>query len=283
MNKPLVSICIPTFNGEKFIEECIQSILTQTYQNLEIVFSDDSSTDGTLTIVENLLSQSNVNYKIIFNENERGLAANWNNAIKNSNGKYIKFVFQDDVLKESCVSELIKIAESEPNVGLVYCKRDFIIEENYNDHEWIEKFKELHNSWNELVVQTGVLSGKEYLRDSAILSEPLNKIGEPTTVLLLKSCFDEMGYFDSNLSQLLDAEMWYRIMTKYNIGFVDEELCSFRLHSEQTTELNKASIIKDYEEWPYIFYTKFKGFLCQKVRNELNRKYHPIYRRLKRT
>lgn len=283
MNKPLVSICIPTFNGEKFIEECIQSILTQTYQNLEIVFSDDSSTDGTLTIVENLLSQSNVNYKIIFNENERGLAANWNNAIKNSNGKYIKFVFQDDVLKESCVSELIKIAESEPNVGLVYCKRDFIIEENYNDHEWIEKFNELHNSWNELVVQTGVLSGKEYLRDSAILSEPLNKIGEPTTVLLLKSCFDEMGYFDSNLSQLLDAEMWYRIMTKYNIGFVDEELCSFRLHSEQTTELNKASIIKDYEEWPYIFYTKFKGFLCQKVRNELNRKYHPIYRRLKRT
>lgn len=283
MNNPLVSICIPTYNGEKFIDECIQSILTQTYQNLEIVVSDDSSSDGTLTILESVLSQSNVNYKIIFNENERGLAANWNNAIKNSNGKYIKFVFQDDVLKESCVSELVTIAESEPNLGLVYCKRDFIIEENYNDYEWIEKFNELHNSWNELIVQTGVLSGKEYLRDSAILNEPLNKIGEPTAVLILKTCFDELGYFDSKLSQLLDAEMWYRIMTKYNIGFVDEELCSFRLHSEQTTELNKASIIKDYEEWPYIFYKKFKGFLCQKVRNELNRKYHPIYRRLKRT
>lgn len=283
MSNPIVSICIPTYNGEKYISECLHSVLSQSFTDYEIVVSDDHSTDGTIDIVESILEQSNANYKIIFNENGKGLASNWNNAIINASGKYIKFVFQDDVIFESCLEDMIKVAESNPKVGLVYCKRNFLIEEGYNDDQWINKYQELHTAWDELKVKTGVISGKKYLNDSAILSEPLNKIGEPTAVLVLAQCFNEIGFFDPSLSQLLDAEMWYRIMTRYDIGFVDKELCSFRLHEEQTTELNKSEVIKDYENWPYIFYKKFKLHLCQKVRNELNRKYHPVYRIFKRT
>ena len=83
-NKPLVSICIPTFNGEAYLEECLHSAINQTYKNIEIIVSDDASKDRTLQIINEITSKTDIPI-FIFKHQPNGIGANWNNCIKNAN------------------------------------------------------------------------------------------------------------------------------------------------------------------------------------------------------
>jgi hypothetical protein len=74
----------------------------------------------------------------------------------------------------------------------------------------------------------------------------LNKIGEPTAVLLKKECFDSVGFFDETLKQELDLEYWYRVMNKFDVVFIDKPLVSFRLHSDQATFVNERAEVGEF-------------------------------------
>lgn len=249
---PLVSIVIPTYNGAQFIDEAMASAIVQSYQNLEIVISDDASTDGTLAIIESYRERTSIPIKI-YNHNPSGIGANWNNSIKHAKGEYIKFLFQDDVLLPNCVERMVSIAESASNVGLVYCKREIIYEEsNPFDRRWVKNFKILHQSWKSLIVEEGVMSGRLYIKDPNLLIHPVNKIGEPPAVLLHKSCFEKIGYFNTQLKQALDIEYWYRIMSHFNIGFADEALIKFRIHGNQASQINAKSGFNDKRLMPVL-------------------------------
>ena len=147
MQYPLVSICIPTYNGSVYIAEALQSALSQTYQNLEIVVSDDASTDETLAIVQSYVDKTDVPFRVVHHV-PNGIGANWNNCIKNATGVYIKFLFQDDILHPTCVTELVSILEANPNLGLVGCKRDFIVTNTPSDEikRWIDKYENLQQA-----------------------------------------------------------------------------------------------------------------------------------------
>ncbi|OYX85747.1 MAG: hypothetical protein B7Y83_03695 [Flavobacteriales bacterium 32-34-25] len=245
MNQPLVSICIPTYNGEKFIEQALQSAINQTYKNIEMIISDDNSVDNTLAIVKETLINSSIPF-YIFNHEPKGIGANWNNCIEKANGVYIKFLFQDDLLQFDCIEKMIELALSDNNIGLIYCKRTILYDRNNADHtKWIRYCGTLHTKWHKIKVQQGVLEGKKYLSDLYLMNGPLNKIGEPTAVLIRKDCFDRVGYFDESLKQTLDIEYWYRLMKYYKVGFIDEELVSFRLHDEQATFVNQHNKVDE--------------------------------------
>ena len=96
MNSPLVSICIPTYNGEKYLKECLDSCIDQTFKSYEIIICDDCSSDGTIKIIE---EYAKIFPQIILfqNDGNLGLVGNWNRCIHHSNGEWIKFVFQDDI------------------------------------------------------------------------------------------------------------------------------------------------------------------------------------------
>ena len=108
---PLVSICIPTYNGDIYIKECLNSAINQTYENIEIIISDDNSQDNTMNICNTILSKTNIDYKIITNNSSGGVADNWNNSIKYSSGQYIKMLFQDDYLYPDCIEKMISLAK----------------------------------------------------------------------------------------------------------------------------------------------------------------------------
>ena len=254
MNEPLVSICIPTYNGAQFIEEAMSSAIAQTYSNLEIVVSDDASKDNTIAIIETFRQKTKIPI-CIYNHQPNGIGANWNYSVKKAKGEYIKFLFQDDILLPSCIEKMILLAESNKNVGLVYCKRKILYNsEVLFDVKWVSKFKNLHIHWDGLPVKTGAILGKKYLKDKNLLNYPLNKIGEPPAVLIHKSVFKKIGYFSIKLKQELDFEFWYRLMPFYNIGFVDEELIMFRLHSSQATQVNNKLSSKDSSLLPIILF-----------------------------
>ncbi|MGB3266736.1 MAG: glycosyltransferase [Microcoleus sp.] len=238
--QPLVSICIPTYNGEAFIEETIKSALAQTYTNIELIVSDDGSTDRTIAIAQSFQSQTSADFRIILHRNY-GLSQNWNFCISQAKGEYIKFLFQDDLLEPECIEKMVALAQQNPEIGMVFSPRGITIAEN-ESHPILRKasqsIKDLYKSWSNL---KSIQPGKELLGDANCLKNPINKIGEPSTVLIAARVFAEIGLFDSGLSQYVDLDMWWRIMGSYHIGFVDEKLSSLRIHPEQQTWKNFAA------------------------------------------
>lgn len=244
-NFPMVSICIPTYNGAEFIAEALQSAINQSYPNLEIIISDDASSDNTVAIVTDILETTKIPF-FIHHHTPQGIGENWNNCVRNANGDYIKFLFQDDVLNEKCVEKMMQLCLQNKKIGLVYSKRNIIYDANNLKHkQWILRNSNVHKNWNSFKVSAGYNNGTKYLKDKNLLNMPENKIGEPTAVLLKKDCFKRIGFFDTKLKQCLDFEYWYRLMKYYKIGFIDEELVSFRLHPNQASFTNNFSF--DYE------------------------------------
>lgn len=109
MERPVVSVCIATYNGEKYIKEQLNSILLQLGDNDEIIISDDNSTDATLEIVRSI---KDCRIKIFKNEGIKGYTSNFENALKHAGGEYIFLSDQDDVWVTNKVQICIKKMQS---------------------------------------------------------------------------------------------------------------------------------------------------------------------------
>ena len=133
--KDLVSICIPTYNGEKYIKETIESILFQDYKNIEIIINDDCSKDMTLDVIKSLKIE---NIKIFVNNENKGLVGNWNETIKHAKGEFVKLLHQDDVLCKNSISKQVKMLKENRNshicIGNTYIinkNNEIIMKRNY--------------------------------------------------------------------------------------------------------------------------------------------------------
>jgi glycosyltransferase involved in cell wall biosynthesis len=235
MNQTLISICIPVYNGEKHLNECLNSIINQTYRNLEILIVDDCSSDTTIDICK-IFQGNDKRIKIICNEKNIGLVNNWNKCIELSNGEWIKFVFQDDYLLPDCIEKLFSVTED--STELVVCKRSFLLEKNADE-------KTINYYENEVVtlkklgvpdIITRVLP--EQISVMAVNNICLNFIGEPTSILFRKSVTEKIGLFNVQLTQICDLEFCLRIGTNYGLTYHPEALTMFRIHSSSTTSIN---------------------------------------------
>lgn len=225
---PLVSLCIPVYNGAEFIQETIDSIRQIKYSNLEVIVSDDNSTDRSLDLIH---AAKLANCRI-FTHPRYGLVKNWNYCISQAKGKYIKFLFQDDTIEPDCISKMVEVAERDKEIGLVFCARKLISSLPIEEKHFPEN---LHLGWKNL---QPIQDGLALLQDPFLLKHPHNKIGEPTNVLIQIDAFYRVGLFDPTFKQYVDLEMWFRLMSRYKIAFIDEKLASFRLHPNQTTNYN---------------------------------------------
>lgn len=241
MNLPLVSVCIPTRNGAKYIEEALTCVIQQDYRPLELIISDDESTDGTVQIILNTIKNWNITVNV-YHHTPSIIGANWNNCVKMAKGKYIKFLFQDDLIYSNCISEMVALSEKDDRIGLTFCNRD-IISDLKDKADWLNRYENLSIKWEEL---KSIQEGKSLLKQRNFLKTPRNKIGEPTVVMLKRQCFEEVGFFSEELKQTLDYEYWYRMLPKYKIGFIDEKLAAFRLHDNQATQQNLSGIGDEY-------------------------------------
>jgi glycosyltransferase involved in cell wall biosynthesis len=277
---PLVSICIPTYNGEKYLEEALISALNQTYHNIEIIISDDNSNDNTFDVVSQIKNNTKIPF-FIYNHQQNGIASNWNNCVRKANGEYIKFLFQDDIISPNCIEKMMQIALKDKKIGLVFSKRNFLyMDRNNFVDEMIKNYKELHIYWPNL---KSINSGTKLLRKcNCLLDTPMNKVGEPTVVLLKKEVFSKVGYFNEKLVQILDYEFWYRVFKYYKIGFINEELASFRLHDMQASQKDINNDGKDYLLYDKLLYENLFLQLPPNIQKKLFRKYNKLYNLLKR-
>jgi len=280
MLNPYVSICIPTFNGEQFIVEAMQSAIAQTYSNLEIIVSDDASNDDTLKLIEQFKEKTNIPI-YIYHHKPNGIGANWNHCIKKANGKYIKFLFQDDVLKSNCIEKMIQVLETNKSIALVASKREFIIEVSYLNEEtssWIKRYSNLQATLNLPLIDGIRYLDKNLFKSILFLDDPKNKVGEPSAVLFNKKLIQKIGYFREDLKQILDYEFYYRVLKKHKIAVLETELVKFRLHQHQATNVNKGKDASDYYIYDQLIYKEYFWYLNYKKKVEFLKKYHPMFK-----
>jgi len=273
---PLVSICIPTCNGEAYLDDALTSAMRQTYRNLEIVVSDDASADATLRIARSYQAESAIPFHI-FEHVPSGIGANWNSCARRANGTYIKFLFQDDRLAPDCVAKMVALAERDERIGLVFCRRKIIVEQESGfTEQWIRKFSVLHTAWPGL---EEINSGRRLLKRCArLLKHPSNKVGEPIAVLLRAAALRRVDYFNEGLEQLLDIELWYRIFFRYKVGFIDEELAAFRLQQDQASQKNQGRVAHERDVLEDLMYRELFWALHRDVQLALFRKKSRVYR-----
>lgn len=223
------------------LEEALASIEAQDYPNLEVIFSDDGSTDGTVERIRQYAAESRFEVKLLRHQHT-SLAGNWNNCVANAFGGYIKFLFQDDLMQPNCISRMVELALRDPKVSLVFSPREIVYEgkEAPKSPAWkiAQSYAVLHTGWSDL---RDIQDGAALLGDPALSKGAWNKIGEPSIVLLKRQTLIDVGGFDPNLCQLIDLDMWYRLMTAGKVGFVDETLSSFRVHDKQLSVDNAHS------------------------------------------
>lgn len=129
MPSPFVSVIIPCYNAEGFIEQSIQSIIMQTYKNLEIIVCDDCSTDGTYQILEKLTLEDK---RIVLLRNERNLqiVTTLNKMIEIAKGKYIARMDADDLSLSTRIEKQVKFLENNPDYGICGTRAWVIDEKN---------------------------------------------------------------------------------------------------------------------------------------------------------
>lgn len=276
---PLISVCIPTYNGEKYLQETLESIQLQTYSNVELIISDDSSIDKTLDIIKKFKVISK--YPVfLYHHNPTGIGSNWNNCIKKANGELIKFLFQDDVMEYNCLERMVSVYNKNPQAGLIASKRSFIVEKNVigeTTNNWIEKYRDLqiglqHQNADILILDKAVFKRSDFRKS------PLNKIGEPSVVLFRKDIVNQIGYFRTDLKQILDYEYWYRILKRNTIVIINEQLVRFRIHEDQATNVNREKAINDYSLYDKILYKEYFNLLSEENKLRLRHKFSLILR-----
>jgi glycosyltransferase involved in cell wall biosynthesis len=231
---PMVSICIPTYNGRRHLAECLDSILAQTFDGFEVVICDDQSSDGTLDLAKQLAGDDQ-RFRFISNPRRFGLVGNWNNCVQQASGDWIKFVFQDDIIAPACVEKLLAACQRE-NKLFGFCERDFIFEAGTTEklRDWFAGHKQrLRTDY-----QADPLINAQQAARLAVNDPGHNLVGEPTVTLINKKLFQELGGFDEALIQICDLDFWCRAMANYGAVFVPESLATFRIHANATTSQN---------------------------------------------
>jgi glycosyltransferase involved in cell wall biosynthesis len=199
-----VSVIIPTYNHARFVCQAIESVLSQTYRDFEVIVVDDGSTDET----QNLLKSFKDKIISIYQPN-KGLSAARNTGLFASTGSLLLFLDADDLITPDRLARQVPVFQSTPGLGVVY------------------------SAWQNIDEYGSILLGASRPRKQGpVLKDLIRRtfFFPPGSALVLRECFDTLGCFDEKLRAAEDMDMWVRIAAAgYQFGYIDEILFYYRI------------------------------------------------------
>ncbi|MBW6464467.1 MAG: glycosyltransferase [Firmicutes bacterium] len=222
--RPLVSVLLPVYNGETYVRDAIESVLAQDYPNYEFIIVENASTDRTAEIIADYSDDRHI--KVIHNEKTLPRLDNFAKAFAAAavSSSWYKFIGDDDRLLPGCLREMVLAGEQHDNIGLV-CSQ------YYNGDELVK---------GALPEDATVIRGAEILRKMLVDPEARSTIFSPTSVLICPDVYREMGGFRTDLLHA-DAELFYRILNKYDLAYVHKPLTCIGYHSSSGQAESTAS------------------------------------------
>lgn len=221
MNEPLVSVPVITYNSAKYIIDGLESVKAQTYKNIELVISDDCSTDNTVEICQNWLEKNKdrfVRAILITTEKNKGVAGNLNNAICNCRGEWLKPLSGDDSFFSYSIAEYMKFILCNPKAHICFAKLKY-------------------NSKNDYIKQYYILFSKmfyyPYINSSQKnqFKEILRRLYIPGAGLIYKKeLWSNVSGFDENYPFCEEDPFIFKVLkNKYKICYIDKELYNYNI------------------------------------------------------
>ncbi len=215
----LVSVIMPVYNSEKYISEAVESVLSQTYQNWEILVIDDGSTDNTKSIVESYIAKDTRIKYISLGHNSGGPARPRNIGITNASGEYIAFLDSDDLWLPDKLEKQVMQMETQKEIGLSYVLYSILLE-------------------------NGTIKGifpkiKRRFRGHIFNSLYLSPVIANSSIMVRRDVFNEIGLLDEDprLVAAEDYDMLLRVSLKRKIDYIDSSpLLIYRIRRGATSE-----------------------------------------------
>jgi len=222
---PAISVCIPTYNGAKYIAQTIESILNQTFTDFEIIVSDDGSSDNTLEIVGSFNDPRIVRIDRL---SKVGAEANWNNAVATASASLVKLVCQDDLLYPQCLEVEVQTMSKSENQDVSFCfhLRDFVTPNSRKLSARRVGYSNLQKYSKTEILTKVVRSGG-------------NPIGEPMAVTMRKLSLNSAGKFRGDY--VIDLDMWSKLSDQGSALFIEQHLSAFRISKTSWTSNLKKS------------------------------------------
>ena len=233
---PQVSLVVPVYNGMPYLKELSASLLSQTFTDLQIVFSDGGSTDGS---VEFLRSLSDERVELMEIPAGSGAAANWTAATNAARGEFTKLICQDDLLYPHAVADQVRDLETHPNAVMAVATRDIIDARS----RVLYRGRGLAGIDREVEV----IPGSTAIR--ACYLAGTNVLGEPLAVLFRTSALQsQMPWTDDN-PLMLDLGLYQRVAPKGEIALRREALGAFRVSDASWSTRLAASQSEQTRRW----------------------------------
>ena len=247
----MVTVIIPSYNREKTIKRAVDSVLNQTYKDIEVIVVDDCSTDNTLDVVKSIKDSRLKVFKL--NENSGACVAR-NFGIEKAKGEYIAFQDSDDEWLPEKLEKQMDVLENNSNINLVFCQFNKIDNENTSVYP---------------PLKTGIITRKVLLEKSYVSTQTL--IGR-------RECFSTVK-FDPQMPRLQDHDLVIRLSKKYCFYFVNEPLVNMYVQDDSISNNIKKLIDAEYllltkyseevKSFPEFKYYNLTIFAAMKRRNKM--------------
>ena len=213
-SSPKVSIVLPTYNGERYLQRAIESCLGQTHQNIELVVVDDCSTDSTPEII-----QSFADPRLVYLRNQRnqGLPRGLNIGFARTTGQYLSWTSDDNEYAPTAIEEMLRALRDSPDAEFVYADLTALHESN------------------------GKTEARK-LPEPPLLKQE-NTIG--ACFMYTRRVYEEIGNFDNRLALAEDYDYWIRVWKRFPMRDLDRDLYLYRFHSRSltSTKLMEAYVV----------------------------------------
>lgn len=220
----LVSVVVVTYNSSRFVFETLESVRRQSFHDIELIVSDDCSKDNTYSICQSWIKEHRdrfVRAEILQTNKNCGICANYNFALKNTNGEWIKYIAGDDILEDNCIERFV--AGIKPDTFLYTCIT-----------------RHLHNETKEVSFYTTYLPDSTAWKQARYMLKYLRGINGPTIFIERKHLIDAEG-FEEKYPMIEDWPIAIRFSTRgWRIGVINESLVTWRIYGDSISHSNHS-------------------------------------------
>lgn len=270
---PAVSVVIAAYNHAAYVRAAIESVLAQSFQDFEIVVTDDGSTDGTPEIIEEI-RDSRVQLAVL--PHNSGACVAWNASIRRASGKYIAILNSDDLFLRDKLQRQVSYLEEHPKVAAVFSYPNFI-------DEFGNSISPESTFYGDVFIVRNK-SREGWLRHFFFEG---NALCHPTS-MVRRRCHTAIGLYNPALAQLHDLELYIRILKRHEIHLIEEPLTAFRILENQrnASAPRPETFVRSHWELALILdqYRRLPTSLLQQVFPEMvpSRRQTPVPRWLTR-
>lgn len=232
VDKPKISVCIPVYNGERYITQTINSVLSQTFEEFELIIVDNCSTDKTLSLVNEF---DDKRIRIVENPENIGMVGNWNACLKHANCDWVLLLCADDLIEKDCLEKKYELAISDSDISFVFSASSVI---NANGKKMFSR---------KPFSKDNVFSGGSLAKRSFVKH---NFFGEPSNILYNRNIAKKLGGYSNKVIYSPDWEFCIRLASNGKVGYVNSVLTYYRVSDTMATVdlIKNKNFIKRDEE-----------------------------------